>query len=336
MKLFLNKDICDIIATNFYNIEYELEDWVINSGKLSFDKLSRNPNAIDFLKKNPEYINYDELSKNINPDAIEILQKNPSKINWSNLSLNPAAIELLRNNKNKIDWNKLSLNKNIISFLYDNDNDDDDNDDDDDDIEKLNWDNLSKNSGAISLLGKYPRYINWSNMSANSKGIKLLCERLSRNKRMVNYNELSLNETPEAITILRQNFKKINWHNLAYNKCKEAIELMKEYPENIYWDALCCNPNALEILEKNQDKICWNILSSNTNPKILKLFTSTTLKKLTQHYFSSNIGAYEFLKEHPEYITEEIGQMPYIFKAIKKSDNTEEIKRVLNIILLKT
>ena len=26
-------------------------------------------------------------------------------------------------------------------------------------------------------------------------------------------NELSLNETPEAIIILRQNFKKINWHN---------------------------------------------------------------------------------------------------------------------------
>ena len=41
---------------------------------------------------------------------------------------------------------------------------------------------------------------------------------------MVNYNELSLNETPEAIAILRQYFKKINWHNLAYNKCNEAIE----------------------------------------------------------------------------------------------------------------
>ena len=51
MDLSLNKDICDIIATNFYNLEYELEDWVITSGKLSFDKLSRNPNAIDFLKK---------------------------------------------------------------------------------------------------------------------------------------------------------------------------------------------------------------------------------------------------------------------------------------------
>ena len=324
MELSLNKDICDIIATNFYNIEYELEDWVITSGKLSFDKLSRNPNAIDFLKKYPEYINYDELSKNINPDAIELLHKNLKKINWSNLSLNPTAIELLRNN---IDWNKLSLNKNIISFLSYNE---------DDDIDKLNWDNLSKNSGAIPLLQEYPQYINWSNMSANSKGIELLCERLSRNKRMVNYNELSLNETPEAIIILRQNFKKINWHNLAYNKCKEAIELMKEYPENIYWDALCCNPNALEILEKNQDKICWNILSSNTNPEILKLFTSTTLKKLTQHYFSSNIGAYEFLKKHPEHITEEIGQMSYIFKPIKKFEYKEEIKQVLNIILLKT
>ena len=330
MELSLNKDICDIIATNFYNIEYELEDWVINSGKISFNKLSRNPNAIDLLKKYPEHINYDELSRNINPDAIELLQKNLSKINWSNLSLNSSisAIELLKNNKNKIDWDKLSLNKSIILFM-------DDNEDNEYDFDKLNWDNLSRNSGAIPLLREYPRYINWAKMSGNSKGIELLCERLSRNKRIVNYNELSLNETPEAIAILRQNFKKINWHNLAYNKCKEAIELMKEYPQNIYWDALCCNPNALEILEKNQDKICWNILSSNTNPKILKLFTSTTLKKLSRHYFSSNIGAYEFLKEHPEYITDEIGSMPYIFKPIKKFDNTEEIKRVMNIILIK-
>ena len=53
MELSLNKDICDIIATNFYNIEYELEDLFINSGKISFDKLSRNPNAIDFLKNIP-------------------------------------------------------------------------------------------------------------------------------------------------------------------------------------------------------------------------------------------------------------------------------------------
>ena len=59
------------------------------------------------------------------------------------------------------------------------------------------------------------------------------------------------------------------------------------------------------------------------------------MKKLSQHYFSSNIGAYEFLKEHPEYITDEIGTMAYIFKPIKKFENAEEIKRVLTIILLK-
>ena len=49
MNLSLNADICDIIASNFYTIEYELEDWVVKSGKLSYKKLSKNPNAIDFL-----------------------------------------------------------------------------------------------------------------------------------------------------------------------------------------------------------------------------------------------------------------------------------------------
>lgn len=46
----------------------------------------------------------------------------------------------------------------------------DDNEDNEYDFDKLNWDNLSRNSCAIPLLRKYPRYINWAKMSANSKG----------------------------------------------------------------------------------------------------------------------------------------------------------------------
>jgi uncharacterized cysteine cluster protein YcgN (CxxCxxCC family) len=327
MNLSLNADICEVIASNFYTIEYELEDWVVKSGKLSYKKLSKNPNAIDFLRKHPKYINYSELSGNKNPEAIKLLRKQIYNISWSSLSLNPSkeAIELLKENRNMIDWYKLSSNINIMSFL--------ETVSDCDDLYKLDWDILSMNCGAIPLLEEYPRDINWKIISKNSKGIELLCERLSRNKRMVDYNNLSLNETPEAIQILRENFKKINWHNLAYNKSQAAIDLMKEYPENIYWDALSANPNAYEILSENQNKICWNVLSANPNPKILKLFTSTTLKKLTRSYFSSNIGACEFLKEHPEYITDEIERMPYIFKPVKKITNSEDIKRALNIVL---
>jgi hypothetical protein len=56
MGLSLNSDICEIVASNFYEIEYELEDWVVQSKNFSYYKLSKNPNAIDFLRKHPEYI----------------------------------------------------------------------------------------------------------------------------------------------------------------------------------------------------------------------------------------------------------------------------------------
>ena len=35
--------------------------------------------------------------------------------------------------------------------------------------------------------------------------------------------------------------------------------------DKIHWDRLCRNPNAIHILEANQDRINWATLSENTN-----------------------------------------------------------------------
>ena len=51
---------------------YELLDW-INEEKIDWCELTRNPNAIDLLEKNPEEINWDYLS--LNPNAIHLLEK---------------------------------------------------------------------------------------------------------------------------------------------------------------------------------------------------------------------------------------------------------------------
>jgi hypothetical protein len=61
---------------------------------------------------------------------------------------------------------------------------------------------------------------------------------------------------------------------------------------------ISANPYALEILKDNKHNIYWDILSSNTNLNILKLFTNVKLKKIKNPLFSSNIGACEFLKSH--------------------------------------
>jgi hypothetical protein len=82
-----------------------------------------------WLKENRKKIHWEKLCKN--PNAIELLKKNRKKINWRLLCLNENAFELIKEraeyemsltpeeyNKlkyyNKLDWNQLSENKGIF------------------------------------------------------------------------------------------------------------------------------------------------------------------------------------------------------------------------------
>ena len=66
---------------------YKLRDW-IPLNNLYLYLLSENPNAIEYLKENPDKIDWDYLSSN--PNAIELLEKNKDKIDWYLLSKNPS------------------------------------------------------------------------------------------------------------------------------------------------------------------------------------------------------------------------------------------------------
>ena len=63
-----------------------------NIDKISWDRLSTNPNAIDLLKKYPQFINWDLLT--INENASDIIQDNIDKINWYWISENPVIFEI--------------------------------------------------------------------------------------------------------------------------------------------------------------------------------------------------------------------------------------------------
>ena len=63
--------------------------------------------------------------------------------------------------------------------------------------------------------------------------------------------------------------------NLSFNP--NAIELLKENPDKINWLHLSSNPNAIELLKENPDKIDGTELACNAN-------------------------AIELLKEHPDKI----------------------------------
>jgi len=94
-----------------------------NPEEIDWAELSSNsnPKAIELLEQNPEKIDWAELSSNSNPKAIELLEQNPEKIDWDWLSgnSNPKALELLEKNPDKIDWYRLSINPLIFEYDYD-------------------------------------------------------------------------------------------------------------------------------------------------------------------------------------------------------------------------
>ena len=55
----------------------------------------------------------------------------------------------------------------------------------------------------------------------------------------------------------------LNWNGLSENP--NAIELLKENQDKINWWFLSLNPNAIELLKENQDKIDWWYFSQNSN-----------------------------------------------------------------------
>jgi hypothetical protein len=74
----------------------------------------------------------------------------------------------------------------------------------------------------------------------------------------------------------------LSWDILSANP--NAIDLLENNQDKINWYMLCINPNAIDLLDDNKNKIYWESLSSNPNPNAIKLLSKkiqleNTLKK---------------------------------------------------------
>ena len=95
--------------------------------------------------------------------------------------------------------------------------------------------------------------------------------------------------------------EKICWKSLSQNP--NAIELLKANPEKIYWWGLSENPNpeAIELLQKNIHEINWEMVSKNPNAiELLKKYP----ENISWHYLSKNPNqaAIELLEANPRKI----------------------------------
>ena len=209
-------------------------------------------------------------------------------------------------------------------------------------IEKLDWDLLSQNPNAIDLLKVFPTKINWKYLSKNPNAIELL----QGNQDKIHWKSLSSNKN--AITILKKNKDKIHYAKLSSNenainlineKIKKENKLTSEQYDNldfsnkICFDTLSSNPNAIDILTKNKDKIHWTFLSENKNGiSLLKeKWDQEVLGNnidydaqniISEHLLSTNANVVNILKANPHiiswaYISENINAISIISKKLK-------------------
>ena len=178
---------------------------------------------------------------------------------------------------------------------------------------KLSFATLSLNINAIDFLSlpENKKLIFWVMLSLNPNAIDFLS--LPENRKYINYSNLSLNTNPKAIKLLKKYIEEeknkkglryheinyVDWAKLSGNPTNEAIELlMKKYEEE--------KQLSLQQYEYEYpyEEISWRMISSNTNPKAIKLFLENIGKINDSFYLSNNPcnDAIKFLKDNPTYI----------------------------------
>ena len=307
---------------------YSLRKW-INPDKLQLVFLTKNPNSISFFdtlfKRDPEVnIHWNLLSKN--PNAIELIKKRmkylevqkidinnlerSNQINWERLSENPNAIELLKQkiskerfletdtlaNYQKIDWNKLCMNPNAIALLKEN-------------IPKITksiFANKNIDEAIITTLLEDREEFWDESWQHIPQAMQFLTKYKSfhETKDHILWNELSQNTSTEAIELLKA--KALEEKQLS-DKDYKALYYIKV----INWDNVSNNPKAIELLkdkiaaEKTLDFskftlkyrnvrirfVNWNILSSN--PKAIALLTAKAVEE--QQLRADNFESYKSL-----------------------------------------
>lgn len=270
------------------SLEYKLHDW-IPVDKLDHYALSKNYNAIDYLKKNTSFIDYTALSANTNPKAIELLRaqiaKDPNSLDWDKLSTNPIAMELLKKQilmektpgvTKRINWKAFCCNPHpeTIGILKEKMKEDPDN------INQYrHWSSLSSNISdeAIEFLKENRGNIDWKILSGNTnlKAIKLLKEKIRANLRYdldwfaICRNENAMDIITDALYGKQVRPWDIMWATLARNTNPKAIKIIEwgliHEADKIKWFELSPNPSAIAILLKNKSNIVWSTFSGNTN-----------------------------------------------------------------------
>ena len=124
--------------------------------------------------------------------------------------------------------------------------------------------------------------------------------------------------SPTSVTYQRNETKIYwNWNWLSGNP--NAIQLLKKNPDKIDWTCLSGNPNAINLLQQTPDKINWRWLSGNPNAIHL---LEKNLDKIIWERLSENPSIFEIdynlLRERCSIYKEELIQVAMHPSRIEK------------------
>ena len=272
---------------------YKLLDWISPEKLVPFRLFcNKSYGAIEYIEEHFESLKNEEgfwfwISRN--PNAIHILLKNPNKINEESLYWNPNCMDILLFqpkwiwNMHWIDFSRYTKSMNLLEKYF----------------ERIKWDCLCTNPHAIYLIEKYPERIEWSSLSHNPNAIHIL----EQNHDKIDFYCLKVNKkTSYLAENFPDKIKDLNWKWIC--SCSNDIDFIKKYPQFILWDELSLNEHndAVELLEANIDKINWKNLSKNKNPKALKLLEENIHLLDDWEELSFNPVAIDILKKYPNKI----------------------------------
>ena len=217
---------------------YKISKWFLDLNiEISPIHISSNPHpgAIQFLEKNPEYINWTYISAN--PYAMDLIQANPFKISLDMLNLNPCALEYIT--ETNVNWYWFSSNPALFESNFVNDT--------------LILNNLFRSQIIKNKSMDAYRFISRNILQF---GHRQYWDLIAHNPYAFKYTYAY---EPEIVFNL-------NYTILSENP--EAIEVLSNYPEKIYWPNFCKNPADIDFIQCNTDKITPSIWQ---NPGIFEL-----------------------------------------------------------------
>ena len=175
--------------------------------------------------------------------------------------------------------------------------------------ELLDWEALSANPHAITMLEQNMELIDWRALSGNPNATHIL----KQNPDKIHWAALSGNTDSRAILLLEQNPDKINWYILSGNESYKAVELLKKNPHrcNIYM--LSKNPTAREMIEScnktdptSEFSKLWYRLETKVEEfedfEKLEKLEDLDLDSLNWMKLSINPKAIRLLRKYPERI----------------------------------